>query len=369
MKKLYLLSIVICFYFSNSFGQIENLKTHTQMNVDCKKCHICDTPTKANPCLIMCPRNKIEVVRHSPSEGPDNIIIDQVQGEQDRYEPANFTHKLHSEMSLMSGGCSICHHFNPPGKIVKCNTCHETARQRTDLTKPDLKAAFHRQCMGCHKTWEENTQCESCHALKSKNKEPKQKIAAVKSHPQISIPIKIIYETDSDEGDIVTFFHNDHSSLFGYECSDCHDSETCANCHSEFQLDKIKEDPHDRCSSCHNVENNCNSCHKNEIAEPFNHKKKTGFDLTMYHSGVGCNSCHTSKDKFTGLKSDCMSCHTNKEGYFNHKITGINLDETHIEFECENCHQIKDYSKKPTCVECHDEDVSYPKSIPGKRVK
>ena len=166
MKTIIAVTISILFSL-NSFAQIENLRTHTQMNLDCKKCHICDTPTKANPCLISCPRNKIEVVRHSPSEGPENIIIDRIESEEDLYGPSYFTHRLHSEMSLMSGGCSICHHFNPPGKIVKCSHCHETRRTRQDLSKPDLKAAFHRQCMNCHKTWEANSECENCHALKS----------------------------------------------------------------------------------------------------------------------------------------------------------------------------------------------------------
>ena len=94
MKRLYLLIITLFVLFTNSFGQIENLKTHSQMSLDCKKCHICDTPTKANPCLIMCPRNKIEVVRHSPSEGPDNITINRVQNEIDLYGQVDFTHKL-----------------------------------------------------------------------------------------------------------------------------------------------------------------------------------------------------------------------------------------------------------------------------------
>ncbi|MCW8848337.1 MAG: cytochrome c3 family protein, partial [Melioribacteraceae bacterium] len=187
--------------------------------------------------------------------------------------------------------------------------------------------------------------------------------------PEISIPIKIIYETNSDEGNIVTFFHNDHSSLFGYECSDCHDSESCANCHSEFKLDDIQDDPHDRCSSCHDVENKCTSCHSDNIAAPFSHAKKTGFDLSSYHNGVSCSACHTVKNKFTGLKKDCVSCHSTNTGYFDHTVTGLQLDDTHIEFYCENCHNTNNYSKKPTCSECHDEDISYPVSVPGKRIK
>jgi hypothetical protein len=351
------------------FGQIQSLKTHTQMNLDCKKCHICDTPTKANPCLILCPRNKIEVVRHSPSEGPENIVINQIETENDLYGPANFTHRLHSEMSLMSGGCSICHHYNPPGKIVKCATCHESRRVRTDLSKPDLKAAYHRQCMGCHKTWESKSKCENCHLLNTNDILKSEDLKAEKVHPEITIPTKIVYDTESTEGSFITFYHNDHSSLFGLECSDCHDQESCANCHAEIKFENIETDIHDRCSSCHDTDNNCGNCHSNEVREPFNHKNKTGFSLSEFHQTINCISCHKTKNEYKGLNKECTSCHTNNEGYFKHEITGIKLDETHMEFYCENCHQDNDYTKRPSCLECHDEDISFPSSIPGKRYK
>jgi hypothetical protein len=362
--------IIFIFIFTTiSFGQIENLKTHSQMSLDCKKCHICDTPTKANPCLVLCPRNKIEVERHSPEEGPINIIINKVIADPDLYGPSSFTHKLHAEMSLMSGGCAICHHFNPPGKIVSCSSCHENKRVRTDLSKPDLKAAFHRQCMGCHSTWEEKTECASCHALNSSNKKVESKPYIEKAHPPITIPKKIVYETESDEGSIVTFFHNDHSSLFGLECSDCHTEESCAKCHAKTKPNFASANEHDRCSACHDTEDNCGYCHKDNLAEPFNHKVKTGFALSGYHAGLSCVSCHKTKNKFTGLNKKCISCHANEDGYFNHDITGISLDETHIEFECESCHQSNNYSKKPSCIECHDEDISFPDSVPGERLK
>ncbi len=54
---------------------------------------------------------------------------------------------------------------------------------------------------------------------------------------------------------------------------------------------------------------------------------------------------------------------------FDHLVTGLKLDETHIEFYCENCHNVKDYSKKPTCIECHDEDISYPDSVTREKDK
>jgi Class III cytochrome C family len=367
MKLLYLISSLLIAFCTSSFGQIQNLKTHTQMNVDCKKCHICDTPTKADPCLLLCPRNKIDIVRHSPSEGPNNIIIDGIESENNLYGPANFTHKLHSEMSLMSGGCSTCHHFNPPGKIVKCSSCHEQNRKRTDLSVPDLKAAFHRQCMGCHKTWEEKSECESCHKLNSNILKSETVAKIEKVHPEITIPKKIVYETDSDEGNFVTYFHNDHSSLFGIECSKCHNQESCASCHAITKQKLDISDGHDRCSTCHDTDDKCNKCHKNEVTEPFNHDIKTEFKLSNYHAGLSCISCHKTKGSFSGLKMECISCHTSKDGYFNHDITGLRLDETHIELECGDCHSTNNYSKKPSCVECHDDDINYPDSIPGER--
>ncbi|MBK7105672.1 MAG: cytochrome c3 family protein [Ignavibacteriae bacterium] len=368
--KLYIFLFIVS---STTFGQITNLKTHAQMDVDCKKCHICDTPTKANPCLIACPRNKSDIIRHSPDEGPNEIYLAEIKVEKDLYKPVKFSHKLHSEMSLMSGGCVSCHHFNPPGKIVKCVTCHEPERSRTNLSTPDLKAALHRQCIGCHSTWEEKTECKSCHLLNTEKKSDSKKVKSAENvHPKITIPAKIVYETKAKEGKFVTYFHNDHSSLFGLECNACHTQESCANCHNKkekFVADK-KADKHSRCSSCHKTDNQktCNQCHQNSEAKPFDHKLKTGFAVTGYHNISDCSQCHKEKNKFTGLKQACVYCHKNNDGVFDHNITGLKLDDIHIEFYCENCHAKNNYTAKPTCDECHD-DVSYPDDLPGEKIK
>ena len=188
-------------------------------------------------------------------------------------------------------------------------------------------------------------------------------------HPEIEIPVKVLYETDSEEGNIVTFYHNDHSSIFGYDCSDCHTQEACANCHAEFRLETISADIHDRCSNCHDTENRCNECHKSEVAKPFNHFIKTGFGLTNWHANIECISCHKTANIFSGLESDCEACHSDNEGIFKHSITGIELDDMHLELECTDCHGDSNYAKRPSCDACHDEDISYPNSIPGIRIK
>jgi hypothetical protein len=45
----------------------------------------------------------------------------------------------------------------------------------------------------------------------------------------------------------------------------------------------------------------------------------------------------------------------------------MQLDETHSEFDCSDCHQEKNY-QNPTCKNCHD-DKQYPKDKPGKLIK
>lgn len=358
-------------------AQINKFSGHEQMQLDCKQCHLCDTPTKAEPCLVQCPRYKIEPVRHSVEEAPNEIIINEVSSENDLYKPVKFSHRLHAEMSLMSGGCATCHHYNPPGKIVKCSTCHEADRSKSTPGKPDLKAAYHRQCMTCHTTWEEKSECKSCHALNIATKEPEPATTVpvnakiIKSHPKISIPQKIVYKTDCEEGTLVTYYHNDHVNKFNLECTDCHNQESCASCHNQkinFTKDQL-DDSHDKCSSCHDTENNCSKCHTDSEREPFNHAKSTNFNLQDYHPEVACITCHKSNTEFSGLSNKCENCHKDSDGYFDHAITGIILDETHKEFYCENCHLNNQYKKKPTCTECHEDDISYPKSIPGKKVR
>jgi len=375
MKLLIKVLVLFSLLSISIVAQVNKLRSHTQMNLDCKKCHICDTPTKADPCLVLCPREKIEPVRRSLDEAINNvIIISEVDSENDLYEDVNFSHKLHAEMSLMSGGCATCHHYNPPGEIVKCSTCHKSESKRTDLSVPTLKAAYHRQCMGCHTTWEEEkTECKSCHAPKTTTASKTVELKMVKTHPAITKPEKVTYETDTDEGSMVTFFHNDHTDLFNLECTDCHIQESCANCHNQ-KVDFAKaelDNEHDRCSSCHDTEeeDNCSQCHSETEKEPFNHATTTGFALTGHHSKIQCVTCHKANNEFKGLSKNCETCHKDSDGYFNHGITGLMLDDTHSEFYCENCHENNNYKKTPVCSDCHEDDISFPKDLPGTKVK
>lgn len=370
MKKI-LVILLILISGPGINAQQSQGKDHSKLNISCKTCHTCNVPTQNDPCLVDCPREKIVTVYQKPEKTAELIVINQII---DRYSPVYFSHKIHAQMSKMSGGCKGCHHYNTSGPILKCINCHETSRKRVNVTLPDLKGAYHRQCMECHREWSHETGCNSCHKLKKDFKRTqkdqiKKKISG-KDHPVVLEPTKISYETKSNKGKIVTFYHDDHAKRFVIDCTTCHKQESCTKCHDvnkssndkpkSFPVKKSFEEQHKKCISCHKNDN-CNSCHHNNEIERFDHTKKTGWALSKYHINLSCIKCHGEKIPYKKLASGCISCHQgwNNET-FKHSITGLQLDETHLDFSCEDCHVENNFAVNPGCDGCHD-SYDYPK--------
>ncbi len=355
------------FLFLFLFSVTLSAQSHETVQYHCGLCHACETPTKVDPCLKLCPREEIVTVFHSHEEAPDEIKLDNRYDTRELYSPVYFSHYNHSEMSSIAGGCEICHHYNPPGRIAPCSACHEVNRLRTDISKPDLKGAFHQQCLGCHDKWSERKACSYCHFPNGKKKAKEVSKKGYKSfHPKITSPKIINYETDYDDGKNVTFLHNDHNRLFGLKCVDCHSEKGCVKCHNEKKnVIEEEEDLHDKCGTCHDTEDDCERCHSQKKKTGFNHYVRTGFPLKKYHSKASCVSCHLTK-KFSGLKKECNNCH---KGWtpenFKHEVTGLKLDDNHVEFDCEECHADNNYLKKD-CGNCH-EDYKYPEQSPGAK--
>jgi len=68
--------------------------------------------------------------------------------------------------------CQGCHHNSPPAKKPPtCSSCHGQPFDERDLFKPGLMAAYHRQCMECHKQMGIEkpvaTDCVACHQKKA----------------------------------------------------------------------------------------------------------------------------------------------------------------------------------------------------------
>jgi hypothetical protein len=375
--KTFLTLLSVLFFFVGAEAQQSPGKNHSKLHINCITCHTCGIPTKDDPCWVACPREKMITVYLKAEQTADMIVIDEAS---ERYGPVYFPHKIHAQMSVMLGGCGNCHHHNTLEQILKCQSCHEASRKRENISVPDLRGAYHRQCVQCHREWSHETGCNSCHIpihmVTGSQKEESEKKLAGKLHPPVTEPIKIVYETNYDKGKFVTYYHNDHIKNFKLNCSNCHAQESCTKCHdvehaaSEtsklIKGSKSLEEHHQKCFSCH-AKDNCTKCHADQEKEPFNHEKSTGWALNRFHFNLACDNCHDAKESYKKLDPQCVNCHKNwSNETFKHSVTGLRLNEPHESLNCEDCHIGKDFAVKPSCIGCH-ENFSYPKQTPGTR--
>jgi hypothetical protein len=129
-----------------------------------------------------------DLIAMDASDAPDEAEINELLN---LYDKVTFNHKMHTDM--LSDNCALCHHHTT-GKVLEkssCVKCHKNSSEATtvsckdchpknrfeaqylkevsaDLTKyhtdkPGLKAAYHLNCMGCHKTMGGPAGCQDCH--------------------------------------------------------------------------------------------------------------------------------------------------------------------------------------------------------------
>ncbi|MBU0984171.1 MAG: cytochrome C [candidate division Zixibacteria bacterium] len=117
---------------------------------------------------------------------PDTVIISLLS---DTYEAVRMPHGRHidslmkrigaSKMATYFHGhddvvCQGCHHHSPIGeRPPMCESCHREPFNESDLMKPGLYGAYHRQCLGCHQSMqiEKPSACVDCHANKESRAE------------------------------------------------------------------------------------------------------------------------------------------------------------------------------------------------------
>ncbi|MBF0482551.1 MAG: cytochrome C [Desulfovibrionaceae bacterium] len=117
---------------------------------------------------------------------PEKVVIKEIA---DQFEPAEMPHRK-IVLALMKnikddklagylhGGeltvCQGCHHNSPASKQPpRCGNCHDKPLLAGEAYRPALKAAFHQECMACHrdlglKKPVETTCNEGCHKEKKK---------------------------------------------------------------------------------------------------------------------------------------------------------------------------------------------------------
>ena len=340
----------------------------SQPNDSCQSCHPAaqvtadDAPAQAAPQ----PNGRVLATNHT-DRGPDVIQIDRMAR---FYSPVPFAHKIHADMSEMNGGCANCHHYNQQSDTpAACVECHPPAAGAGTLAQPGLKGAYHRQCLNCHRDWAHSNACEYCHTERLNPAAPE--VMAVPAelvstpHPRIAATPSFTYRTTHEPGPVVTFHHVDHAESFGLRCVDCHQNDTCGDCHDADA--KPMEVKHvTSCCNCHE-EKNCTFCHDQAERPAFDHAALAGWKLEAYHAEAACADCHGPAKAFRTPSTGSRSCHRHlKAGRFDHAVTGVPLIGSHAHFDCQRCHPDGNPAAAPTCGGCHP-DISYPQHLPGRR--
>lgn len=167
---------------------------------DLASCQQCHTPITG---VVSSPQQKAAMAasllenRRAAGTFPMNDIPDKVviKGLSDQYKPVEMKHRKHV-LDLMKGMenshlaahfhadpgtmCQGCHHNSPASKTPPaCVSCHPktqgVAAGAMEPSRPGLQAAYHGQCMSCHRDMGVKpaaTSCNECH-------QPKQQKAAL----------------------------------------------------------------------------------------------------------------------------------------------------------------------------------------------
>ena len=104
--------------------------------------------------------------KYEPVKLPHRKIVNALFNNIKNNKLANYFH--HEKGTV----CQGCHHNSPAtNKPPNCASCHGKPFNEKDPFKPGLMAAYHRQCMECHKAMDikkpVSTNCTACHPKKT----------------------------------------------------------------------------------------------------------------------------------------------------------------------------------------------------------
>lgn len=338
---------------------------------DCRQCHDDSRRPAGNMMLpgLVSPSATFASTPATIGGMPDVIVIAQLTR---HYSPVVFDHRVHSEMSAITGGCVNCHHNTQvEGQVVSCRECHSIERNGGTLSQPSLKGAYHRQCLGCHRDWSHENGCGYCH----REQTPRTDVShatdlsdiVLTPHPRIEPARTYVYDTAHSSSPLVTFHHSSHAESFDLRCVDCHSGGSCSRCHDGTMPAQAPVSQMSSCRACH-ATNQCNFCHGQQSREEFDHAKLAGWDLQPQHADVACVECHGRVQTFLSPSTNCRSCHGGLNAKsFDHRITGVPLLGSHASFDCVRCHDESRATTPASCTGCHA-GKRYPADQPGLRV-
>ncbi len=88
-----------------------------------------------------------------------------IKQREDHYGPVRFMHTKHAAAIQ---DCAVCHHARPADpsakETVRCSACHQESFRADHPERLGLKAAYHQQCIDCHRSEAKGpVDCVGCH--------------------------------------------------------------------------------------------------------------------------------------------------------------------------------------------------------------
>lgn len=269
-------------------------------SADCSQCHLSDNLTRFDVIGINC----VDCHRkeYMATANPNHI-------QTGLSEDCQLCHKA---TSFQWTGAGFDHQVFPlvqGHSSLKCSDCHEAANHTN--TNPDCYSCHQQDYLTTnnpdHSVSKISTACQECHTLAPGWKPSK--------FNHTSFPLT-----------------QGHSAA---ACIDCHTggnyTSTPKDCNSCHHQDFIATTNPNHTASGFSTE--CQFCHTTNVGWTPTTVNHSSFPLTLGHSSVACNDCHTGGN-YTALPKDCYSCH--KTNYNN--TTNPNHASLSFSTSCITCH-------------------------------
>lgn len=261
--------------------------------------------------------------------------------------------------------CEGCHADRHKGQFGSaCAKCHTssgwtpTIRTEKNHVTPIAGGHANLTCQSCHKAGlhlAEKQSCSLCHAEK---------------HGGTKVECSTCHTVMGWKQ--VTYTHD----FCPCKLPGKHQTAPCLSCHPAFRFNPTPFE----CAACHDKERPheplgaCSRCHSalSWKTKTFDHDRKAvGFALTGKHTLLGCENCHTEKNKFRLPKHECQDCHApprhgdfgpcakchSTAGWtmttFDHATTRMPLVAAHAKLECQRCHPVSKAFVPGACATCH----------------
>ncbi len=313
---------------------------------------------------------------------------------EDKYKPVRFMHTKHA--AALEGNCVLCHHYRPADvnmpETVACRACHQEAFNPEAPDRIGLKAAYHQQCMDCHKKMNQGpVSCTGCHAEKHVDH---QKLVQLPPNPTPTQVTQECLRCHEDAGkDMLTSAHwlwrGPSPYTVGQEKQVMDGKAT--NTINNFCIAVPSNEP--RCTSCHAgygwkdntfdftdmSKMDCLICHDTtgsyKKAPPKAGMPAPEVDLTYVAQNVGstsrnsCGECH-----FQGGGGDSVK-HADMCSVLRYPKRNCDIHMGGYDFSCTECHKTNNHkisgrsSSVPvaegarSCVDCHTNKPHYGENI------